>query len=177
MLTNDVFKPALFTLMLVMSFATSSYTYVGESGHKNKLAGLKNFNTTDLSTDLSKNHSSSNNTVLITENSGKKAGKSAGEKENSSQPADTNIATDNRRPQKEEPTLEANPVQFCQGKYKKMSSTGFEFITVRCPSVEDTCTCELDIKGFREWVECGGKRKPSSKGSDFIECRSVIVGN
>jgi len=26
-------------------------------------------------------------------------------------------------------------------------------------------------------LDCGGKRKPSSKGSDFVDCKSVIVGN
>lgn len=73
--------------------------------------------------------------------------------------------------------IKSNPIQFCRGKYEKLGDTGFEIITVMCPSVEDLCICEIDIKAFREYVMCGGVRKNASKGSDIKDCESVIIGN
>jgi len=68
-------------------------------------------------------------------------------------------------------------VQFCQGKFKKLGGAGVEIITLECPSADDNCSCEIDNKSFSKWIECGGLRKDSSKGSDLLSCESVIVGS
>ena len=100
-------------------------------------------------------------------------------------------ATDIIKPDKQEDTsdsdktpdkarlinIKSDPTQFCMGKYKKQGDTGYELITVRCPEVGDTCICEIDMKKFTEFVECGGSRKSASKGSEIRDCDSLITGN
>lgn len=68
-------------------------------------------------------------------------------------------------------------VQYCQGHYKKKGISGSEIITVKCPNVTDSCNCEVIKKNFRERVNCGGNIKNASKGSDLIECNTIILGN
>ena len=69
------------------------------------------------------------------------------------------------------------PVQYCRGKYKIPSDSGVEIINVKCPEVTDKCSCEVDIKRFTEYVECGGIRKYAGKGSELRECDTLIPGN
>jgi hypothetical protein len=147
----------------------------------NKLFPLINHNrvhSIHLASEFRNNNNNLNSKIFIAEgvSSEKKTPTDTVDKKNKQSDENTN-AENSRKPDKEKSLSKTNLVQFCQGKYKKVSTTGFEFITVKCPSVENTCTCDLDIKAFREWVDCGGKRKPSSKGSDFVDCRSIIVGN
>lgn len=68
------------------------------------------------------------------------------------------------------------PVQFCQGKFKRLGAPGVEIITVRCPKVDDSCNCEWEKKVLSRWVECGGVRKDSTVGSELLNCESKIVG-
>ena len=68
------------------------------------------------------------------------------------------------------------PVQYCQGRFKRLGGTGVEIITIRCPKVDDSCNCEADKKSATKWVECGGARKDSTIGSDLLSCESKIVG-
>ncbi|MFQ5786746.1 MAG: hypothetical protein ACE5H1_02075 [Thermodesulfobacteriota bacterium] len=71
----------------------------------------------------------------------------------------------------------SDPVQFCQGKFKKIKGSGIEIITLKCPRVDDKCSCEKDKKNDSEWLDCGGLRKFSSNGSDLLSCESIIVGS
>jgi hypothetical protein len=69
------------------------------------------------------------------------------------------------------------PIQYCQGRFKRLGGTGVEIITIRCPKVDDSCSCEGEKKGPTKWVECGGVRKDSTIGSDLLSCESKIVGS
>lgn len=69
------------------------------------------------------------------------------------------------------------PIQYCQGKFKRLGGTGVEIITVRCPKVDDSCNCEGEKKSPTKWVECGDVRKDSTIGSDLLSCESKIVGS
>jgi hypothetical protein len=69
------------------------------------------------------------------------------------------------------------PIQYCQGKFKRLGGTGVEIITIRCPKVDDSCNCEGEKKSPTKWVECGGVRKDSTIGSDLLSCESKIVGS
>ncbi len=69
------------------------------------------------------------------------------------------------------------PVQYCQGRFKRLGGTGVEIITVRCPKVDDSCNCEADKKSPTKWIECGGARKDSTIGSDLLSCESKIIGS
>ena len=69
------------------------------------------------------------------------------------------------------------PVQYCQGRFKRLGGTGVEIITVRCPKVDDSCNCEADKKSPTKWIECGGERKDSTIGSDLLSCESKIIGS
>jgi len=71
----------------------------------------------------------------------------------------------------------SDPVQFCQGKFKKIKGSGIEIITLKCPRVDDNCSCEKDKKTDSKWLECGGLKKFSSVGSDLLSCESIIVGS
>ncbi len=68
------------------------------------------------------------------------------------------------------------PIQYCQGRFKRLGGTGVEIITIRCPKVDDSCNCEADKKTATKWIECGGARKDSTIGSDLLSCESKIVG-
>jgi hypothetical protein len=68
------------------------------------------------------------------------------------------------------------PIQYCQGRFKKLGGTGVEIITIRCSKVDDSCNCEADKKSPTKWIECGGARKESSIGSDLLSCESKIIG-
>jgi hypothetical protein len=68
------------------------------------------------------------------------------------------------------------PIQYCQGRFKRLGGTGVEIITIRCPKVDDSCNCEADKKAATKWIECGGARKDSTIGSDLLSCESKIVG-
>jgi hypothetical protein len=68
------------------------------------------------------------------------------------------------------------PIQYCQGRFKKLGGTGVEIITIRCSRVDDSCNCEADKKSPSKWIECGGARKESSIGSDLLSCESKIIG-
>jgi len=171
-------KLILFVGIMVIIFRINVQAF---SIEKNKLFPLINHNrehSIQLGSEFRNNNNNFNSKIFIAEgvSSEKKTPTETVDKKSKQSDENTN-PSESRKPQKEKSILKANPIQFCQGKYKKMSGIGFEFITVKCPSVEDICTCDLDIKGFREWVDCGGKRKPSSKGSDFVDCKSVIVVN
>lgn len=69
------------------------------------------------------------------------------------------------------------PVQYCQGRFKRLGGTGVEIITIRCPKVDDSCNCEADKKSPTKWIECGGARKESTIGSDLLSCESKIIGS
>jgi hypothetical protein len=69
------------------------------------------------------------------------------------------------------------PIQYCQGRFKRLGGTGVEIITIRCPKVDDSCNCEADKKSPTKWIECGGVRKDSTIGSDLLSCESKIVGS
>jgi hypothetical protein len=69
------------------------------------------------------------------------------------------------------------PIQYCQGKFKRLGGTGVEIITIRCPKVDDSCNCEGEKKSPTKWVECGDIRKDSAIGSDLLSCESKIVGS
>ena len=69
------------------------------------------------------------------------------------------------------------PIQYCQGRFKRLGGTGVEIITIRCPKVDDSCNCEADKKNATKWIECGGARKDSTIGSDLLSCESKIVGS
>jgi hypothetical protein len=69
------------------------------------------------------------------------------------------------------------PIQYCQGRFKRLGGTGVEIITIRCPKVDDSCNCEADKKSPTKWIECGGSRKDSTIGSDLLSCESKIVGS
>jgi hypothetical protein len=69
------------------------------------------------------------------------------------------------------------PIQYCQGRFKRLGGTGVEIITIRCPKVDDSCNCEADKKSATKWIECGGARKDSTIGSDLLSCESKIVGS
>lgn len=69
------------------------------------------------------------------------------------------------------------PIQYCQGKFKRLGGTGVEIITVRCPKADDSCNCEGEKKSPTKWVECGDVRKDSTIGSDLLSCESKIVGS
>ena len=69
------------------------------------------------------------------------------------------------------------PIQYCQGKFKRLGGTGVEIITVRCAKADDSCNCEGEKKSPTKWVECGGLRKDSTIGSDLLSCESKIVGS
>ena len=71
----------------------------------------------------------------------------------------------------------SDPVQFCQGKFKKIKGSGIEIITLKCPKVDDNCSCEKDKKSDSNWLDCGALKKFSSKGSDLLSCESIIVGS
>ncbi len=178
MRTNYVSKLFLFTVMLLVIFSTNIYATSLDFDNTFQLISDSRLHTKDLNSIYREKFNNSNNKIFIAEgvSSEKKTPTDTVDKKSKQSDENTN-PNESRKPDKEKLILKTTPVQFCQGKYKKMSTTGFEFITVKCPSVENTCTCDLDIKGFREWVDCGGKKKPSSKGADFVDCRSVIIGN
>jgi hypothetical protein len=69
------------------------------------------------------------------------------------------------------------PIQYCQGRFKRLGGTGVEIITIRCPKVDDSCNCEADKKSPTKWIECGGARKDSTIGADLLSCESKIVGS
>ncbi len=71
----------------------------------------------------------------------------------------------------------SDPVQFCRGKFKKIKGSGIEIITLKCPKVDDNCSCEKDKKSDSNWLDCGALKKFSSKGSDLLSCESIIVGS
>lgn len=62
----------------------------------------------------------------------------------------------------------------CSGKYKKSQNLGFEIINVRCPSLTDTCTCEIDKK-FNNLVRCGTEVKKSSFEANLVDCESRFI--
>ena len=68
------------------------------------------------------------------------------------------------------------PIQYCQGRFKKLGGTGVEIITIRCPKVDDSCNCEADKKSPAKRIECGGARKESTIGSELLSCESKIIG-
>lgn len=75
------------------------------------------------------------------------------------------------------PGMVFEPIQYCQGRFKRLGGTGVEIITVRCPKVDDSCNCEADKKSPTKWIECGGLRKESTIGSDLLSCESKIIGS
>lgn len=178
MRTNYVSKLFLFTVMLLVIFSINLYATSLEFDNTFQFINDSRLHTKDLNSIYREKFNNSKSKIFIAEGVSSEQKTPTDTVDKKSKQSDENTNAENsRKPDKEKSLSKTNLVQFCQGKYKKVSTTGFEFITVKCPSVENTCTCDLDIKGFREWVDCGGKRKPSSKGSDFVDCRSVIVGN
>lgn len=75
------------------------------------------------------------------------------------------------------PGAASEPIQYCQGRFKRLGGTAVEIITVRCPKVDDSCNCEADKKAATKWIDCGGARKDSTIGSDLLSCESKIVGS
>lgn len=74
------------------------------------------------------------------------------------------------------PGMVFEPIQYCQGRFKRLGGTGVEIITISCPKVDDSCNCEADKKSPTKWIECGGARKDSTAGSDLLSCESKIIG-
>ena len=67
--------------------------------------------------------------------------------------------------------------RYCEGKYQKKGIDGVEIITVECPDITDTCTCEVTKGNLKKRVNCGGSIKNASEGSEFLDCSSVILSN
>jgi hypothetical protein len=178
MRANYVSRLFLSTVVPSVIFSINIYAVAFELDNTFQLINDSKLHTKDLDSIYRENLNNIESNILIAEQVNTEMKESTDKNDDESKKGDLNNDPENsRKPDKEKLILKTSPVQFCQGKYKKMSGTGFEFITVKCPSVDSTCSCDLDIKGFREWVDCGGKRKPSTKGSDFVDCRSVIIGN
>jgi len=75
----------------------------------------------------------------------------------------------------EEIVVKSKPVQFCQGKYKDKGLGGDVIVTVQCPNVVDNCKCEVEKRGLRESVNCGGAKKIAPKLVDLVSCESILV--
>jgi hypothetical protein len=169
----------LILLAITFSLILSINTFAVLLNNKSEFKNFHNIglHTNELRSYSIKSNNGSNNKIFLSEKPSPGSNSSSDKKVEDIKNEEQNDNSQSSKPAVEKTPIETTAVQYCQGKYKKMSGTGFEFITVRCPSVENTCMCDLDVKGFREWVNCGGNRKPSSKGSDFVDCKSVIVGN